>query len=114
MRFTLRHGIVAASFTVGLLTACASETPPVGNDPLDATTGTDAVSTTPQDSGGTTTPKDSGTKLVCKSGCTTDAECQSTCPPAAGGNVNCCDKGSGVCFAAPTCQQSSGGDAGTD
>ena len=31
--------------------------------------------------------------------CTTDSECQSSCPPVQGGGTNCCDTGSGVCYA---------------
>jgi hypothetical protein len=32
--------------------------------------------------------------------CTTDQECQSSCPPVSGGQgTNCCDVGSGVCYA---------------
>lgn len=31
--------------------------------------------------------------------CTTDAQCQATCPPVQGGGTNCCDPGSGICYA---------------
>lgn len=31
--------------------------------------------------------------------CTTDSECESSCPPVQGGGTNCCDTGSGVCYA---------------
>jgi len=31
--------------------------------------------------------------------CTTDSECQSACPAVQGGGTNCCDVGSGVCYA---------------
>jgi hypothetical protein len=37
--------------------------------------------------------------------CTSDQECQASCPPVMGGGTNCCDQGSGVCYATqnPTC-----------
>jgi hypothetical protein len=31
--------------------------------------------------------------------CTTDSECQAACPAVQGGGTNCCDVGSGVCYA---------------
>jgi hypothetical protein len=31
--------------------------------------------------------------------CTSDAQCQAECPPVQGGGTNCCDTGSGVCYA---------------
>ena len=31
--------------------------------------------------------------------CTSDSQCQSACPPVQGGGTNCCDTGSGVCYA---------------
>ncbi len=37
---------------------------------------------------------------VCIAHCTSDLECQSTCPNAPGHGVNCCDFPSGVCFLA--------------
>ena len=42
---------------------------------------------------------DSDTR-ACISHCTNDFECQSTCPTAPGGGVNCCDVPTGTCFAA--------------
>jgi hypothetical protein len=35
---------------------------------------------------------------MCVARCTTDAQCASSCPPAAGGGTNCCDRGTGSCF----------------
>jgi hypothetical protein len=45
--------------------------------------------------------------------CTTDSECQSSCPPVQGGGTNCCDVGSGVCYATTqnTCPVPSDGGA---
>jgi hypothetical protein len=45
--------------------------------------------------------------------CTTDSDCQSSCPPVAGGGTNCCDVGSGVCYATTqnTCPVPSDGGA---
>jgi hypothetical protein len=115
MRFSLRRAFVAATFTVGLLTACASETPPIGdNPPLDDGGGLDATTKPPPPpTAKPDAPADTGSNRVCKANCTTDLECQQTCPPAPNG-VNCCDKTSGSCYAAATCQTSSGGDGGTD
>ncbi|HEY6462782.1 MAG TPA: hypothetical protein VIY73_21580, partial [Polyangiaceae bacterium] len=43
--------------------------------------------------------------------CTTDSECESSCPPVQGGGTNCCDVGSGVCYATTqnTCPSPSDG-----
>ena len=45
--------------------------------------------------------------------CTSDSDCQSSCPPVAGGGTNCCDVGSGVCYATTqnTCPVPSDGGA---
>jgi hypothetical protein len=45
--------------------------------------------------------------------CTTDSECQSACPAVQGGGTNCCDVGSGVCYATTqtTCPAPSDGGA---
>jgi hypothetical protein len=47
--------------------------------------------------------------------CTTDTECQSGCPAVQGGGTNCCDVGSGVCYATTqlTCPSPSA-DAGAE
>jgi len=46
--------------------------------------------------------------------CTTDSECQSSCPPVQGGGTNCCDTGSGVCYATTqtTCPSPTDGGSG--
>ena len=46
--------------------------------------------------------------------CTTDSECQSACPAVQGGGTNCCDVGSGVCYATTqtTCPAPSDGGGG--
>lgn len=46
--------------------------------------------------------------------CTTDQDCLLTCPPVLGGGSNCCDVGSGVCYATtqPACPTPQ--DAGTE
>ena len=35
---------------------------------------------------------------TCATSCTTDAECQSTCPAAPAGSANCCDTATSACF----------------
>jgi hypothetical protein len=35
---------------------------------------------------------------TCASNCTSDQECQNSCPAAPSGSVNCCDVGSGTCM----------------
>jgi hypothetical protein len=41
----------------------------------------------------------------CPSTCTTNAQCESTCPPVPGGGSQCCDTFTGVCYGSktPTC-----------
>lgn len=58
-----------------------------------------------QDSGG----QDSGGG--CVSNCTSDTNCQNSCPAVPNGGTNCCDTGSGVCFATSQSTCPSGNDA---
>jgi hypothetical protein len=46
--------------------------------------------------------------------CTTDAECASTCPAVQGGGTNCCDTGSGVCYATTQASCPTPTDAGAE
>jgi hypothetical protein len=47
--------------------------------------------------------------------CTTDQECQSSCPPVSGGQgTNCCDVGSGVCYATTQSTCPTPSDGGTE
>jgi hypothetical protein len=39
----------------------------------------------------------------CMSGCTSDQDCQNSCPAAPNGGVNCCDVPSGMCFPMSSC-----------
>jgi hypothetical protein len=66
----------------------------------DASQGTSSGAT--GDSGGT-----------CVSSCTTDLDCQNSCPPVAGGGTSCCDVGGAFCYttAETTCEAL---DAGSD
>ena len=41
--------------------------------------------------------KDAGP--VCISPCTSDDECQRTCPPVPGARISCCDVSTGTCYA---------------
>jgi hypothetical protein len=50
------------------------------------------------------TEHDSGSSSEASTGgscgsCTTNSECETTCPAVKGGGTNCCDLGSGVCYA---------------
>lgn len=123
MSFMLRRAASASFMVLGLLTACAS-TGDATVDEGDAGVGSghdaaglDVVSHsdtgTPNNDSGTTA--DTGGGGVCKANCTSDTDCQSTCPAAPNNGVNCCDIGSGVCFASSqsTCP-ASGSDAGMD
>ena len=40
-----------------------------------------------------------GGPRICTSGCTSNVQCQSTCPAPPANSVNCCDRPSGICFA---------------
>jgi hypothetical protein len=46
--------------------------------------------------------------------CTTDSQCQSTCPAVQGGGTNCCDTGSGVCYATTQTSCPTPSDAGAE
>lgn len=46
--------------------------------------------------------------------CTSDSDCQSTCPPVQGGGSNCCDVGSDVCYATTQSVCPSPSEAGVD
>jgi hypothetical protein len=116
MQLTVRRTLIIASLTLGLLAACASDNPPAAssdtgtNDALDATTGTVRDGNSPSTSDA---PSNTDTGGVCVPHCTTDLECQQSCKPPQVG-TSCCDKIGGICYAATTCQSSSGGDGGTD
>ncbi len=73
-------------------TGCAtsSGTDLDGGD-LDAAVKADAPKT---DSG----TKDSGSQQQCVSQCTSDTDCESSCPNVPNG-VNCCDTSTGICYA---------------
>jgi hypothetical protein len=122
MRLTFRRATGASVLLLGLLTACAS----TGDATIDADGGvagddsgvgadvgsTHDSATNHFDSG---SGGDTGGGMVCMANCTQDSDCQNSCPPAPNNGVNCCDVGSGVCFASSssTCPMS-GGDAGMD
>jgi hypothetical protein len=44
--------------------------------------------------------------------CTSDSQCQSACAPVSGGGTNCCDFGSGLCYATTSASCSVWVDAG--
>ena len=122
MRFTLRRATSASVLILGLLTACASTGDAtidpgdggvgVAHDSASADVGSVYDSSSVYDSA---TTHDGGGGGACMANCTTDSECQNTCPMAPNGGTNCCDVGSGVCFASSssTCP-ANGNDAGMD
>jgi hypothetical protein len=58
----------------------------------------------------TDTPRDTGGH--CPSSCTSDLQCQSSCPASPGG-TNCCDRLSGVCYVSTTMCPAAMPDSGT-
>jgi hypothetical protein len=112
MQPTVRRTVLALSLIAGVLTACASEQPPVNEGDPNANRDATAPPPPPPPAA----KPDSGNGKACKANCTSDAECQSTCPPAPNNGLNCCDRGSGVCFASSTgtCTTSTGGDGGSN
>lgn len=59
--------------------------------------------------------KDSGSQGQCVTNCTSDMDCQNSCPTVPSG-VNCCDTATGVCYAfsSTSCPAPSPTDAGFD
>jgi hypothetical protein len=117
-----RSFLVASSMVLGLIVACGGgdatggfggdagggPTPDTGGHVIP---GTDTGTTGSQDVGvgsndtGVVSTGDTGTGTgagdapsgTCAPNCSSDSDCQSTCP-AVSGALNCCDPGSGVCF----------------
>ncbi|HTQ48956.1 MAG TPA: hypothetical protein VMI75_39630 [Polyangiaceae bacterium] len=54
---------------------------------------------------------DSGAGGACGA-CTSDSQCQSMCPAVSGGGTNCCEVGSGICYATTTATCPAAVDAG--
>lgn len=110
--------IVTSVFVVGaLITACATSTDDSGTDngatvqdagPAKIVVDAGPSTTTTQDSGSTNTK-------TCVANCKTDSECQTSCPAAPNGGLNCCDTTSGVCYASSssTCGTGTTSDSGT-
>jgi hypothetical protein len=118
------------------VTACAANGDPevgdgeddAGGEPTDAGGGGYSDTSSGHDSGSTgydsatgydtgptnedTGAEDTGTTGVCTPSCTSDSECENSCPAAPSGGINCCDTSSGVCFAntSSTCPASGGND----
>jgi hypothetical protein len=118
MGFSLRHVTSVSLVLCGLVTACAGSEDATTFSP-DAGAGDDGAIATPHDSGpsadGGSSGTDAGGATMCMSGCRDDSDCQSSCPPAQNGGINCCDIGSGVCFGSSTGTCPAGaGDASMD
>jgi hypothetical protein len=114
----VRSRVTAFCVVATLAIACANGdegSAPATNEPVDSGGGT---ITPPKPDGSTITPPgtaDTGTtqSKVCVANCATDSECQTSCPAAPNGGLNCCDVNSGVCYA--TSGTSCGGvDGGVD
>jgi hypothetical protein len=120
MKLASLRSIAASTLVAGaVLVACSSgdSSAPDLSSLLDGGTGSSSGGGSTYDSGGSAYDSggyqyDSGTALDTGSGsapetgttgscgsCTMDSDCQSSCPPVAGGGTNCCDIGSGVCYA---------------
>ena len=132
MKLASLRSLAAFSLSAGaFLVACSSGDPSGGDFAFgDAGTGSSSGSasssgsSSDRDSGGgyeydSGSNEDTGTGSSSGGGtcgaCTTDQECQSSCPPVSGGSgTNCCDVGSGVCYATTqnTCPTPS--DGGTE
>jgi hypothetical protein len=66
-----------------------------GGATYDATNGSSSGNSS---NGGSSGGSSSGSQQTCTTSCATDQDCQSSCPPALNGGVNCCDVTSGSCF----------------
>ena len=42
--------------------------------------------------------RDASSGGMCVASCSNDSQCQTSCPAAAGGGSNCCDRGTGRCY----------------
>lgn len=42
--------------------------------------------------------RDAASGGMCVPSCTNDSQCATSCPAAAGGGTNCCDRGTGRCY----------------
>jgi hypothetical protein len=109
--------VVTSVILVGaLVTACAtSSDAPVEETPEPTGTSAEAGSIKATGTDAATVPLEASVPQakVCASNCHTDSECQTSCPAAPNGGLNCCDTSSGVCYASSSA--SCGGvDAGTD
>lgn len=105
MKFS--HLSLAIAFVASGLVACASDSQVQVSDP-DAGGGTgpddSGSQQTPQDSGSSgNKPDSSGAKDAgkCVNHCTTDSDCQNSCPSVASG-INCCDTATSTCYPAST------------
>jgi len=89
-------------FFFGVLAACGGAVAEDANVPSDGGLGGDvAADVGPSHDSSADSAHDSGDAgRVCIAHCTSDYECQSTCPMPPGMGINCCDIPSGVCFAA--------------
>ena len=63
---------------------------------------TDDTGAPTDDTGSPTDDTGSDGGGVCTPKCTTDFDCDSTCPAASSGNANCCDTATGVCYVSAT------------
>ena len=87
--------LTCSLFCVSALWGCAASTAiETDGGGLDGSTLKDSGTKT--DSGGTKT--DSGQTTQCVPSCTSDTDCQNSCPSVPNG-INCCDTATGICYA---------------
>ena len=88
--------LTCSLFCVSALWGCATSAEvDFDGGGLDAATLKDSGGTK-TDSGGTKT--DSGQTTQCVPSCTSDTDCQNSCPSVPNG-INCCDTATGICYA---------------
>lgn len=110
------RAVVTSLMLIGAtVTACATSSDDLAEATPTPAVAVEAGSIKASGDASSTPPLETGVPVakVCASNCKTDSECQSSCPSAPNGGLNCCDTSSGVCYASSS--SSCGGvDGGTD
>ena len=112
MQRALRTATALVVVSVFFAACAGSEEAPASSDPVDAGPAeTGKIVAQPGEAGPAV--DSGGPAKVCVQGCTTDNECQSSCPAAPNG-IYCCDVKSGICYAPAesTCPAPNSDDAG--
>jgi len=91
-----KYSILAcAALSLLLFNGCATSVGEEEDGGLDEDGGTHPDGATHTDAASN---KDSGSQSQCVTSCTTDEDCQNSCPEVPNG-VNCCDTSTGICYA---------------